>query len=229
MTSRYNQGKIYKMVNTVDDRIYIGSTCLPLAKRFYDHKKAARHTITQLVYAALNIIGWENVRIVLIESYVCSNKQELIAREQHYMDLLKPALNKNAANGQLCEHQRVRGKCKDCGGSQICQHQRQRAQCVDCGGSGICQHQRRRTHCIDCGGSCICQHQRERNKCKDCRGSGICQHKRQRNRCKDCSPAECDFCGITTSKGDYDRHCESAKHIANEAAEFLRLFGIPFN
>jgi len=29
----------------------------------------------------------------------------------------------------LCQHQRVRSQCKDCGGSGICEHQRQRSTC----------------------------------------------------------------------------------------------------
>ena len=31
---RYNNGKIYRITNNIDDMIYIGSTCLPLRKRF---------------------------------------------------------------------------------------------------------------------------------------------------------------------------------------------------
>ena len=34
----------------------------------------------------------------------------------------------------ICEHQRVRSTCKDCGGSSLCEHQRQRSKCKDCGG-----------------------------------------------------------------------------------------------
>ena len=68
MTNRYNNGKFYKLVNTVDDHIYVGSTCLSLAKRFYDHKASARHKPNRKVYTELNIIGWENCRIILIES-----------------------------------------------------------------------------------------------------------------------------------------------------------------
>ena len=42
---------------------------------------------------------------------------------------------------KLCEHQRWKRDCKDCGGSSICEHQRKRSRCKDCGGSGICEHQ----------------------------------------------------------------------------------------
>ena len=32
----------------------------------------------------------------------------------------------------------------------ICQHQRQRSQCKECGGASICQHQRIRSRCKEC-------------------------------------------------------------------------------
>ena len=148
--SRYNNGQIYKLVNTVDDRIYVGSTCLELSKRLYAHKSMARKHITQRVYEALNTVGRENCRIILIESYPCSNKQELIAREQYFIDLLKPSLNKNASSGQKCVHNRRRDQCVECKGSSICEHGRQRAKCVECKGSQICQHDKRKSHCKIC-------------------------------------------------------------------------------
>jgi group I intron endonuclease len=99
--NRYHNGLIYKLVNTVDDRIYVGSTAMPLSKRLSCHKRDARKNTEQRVYKELNKVGWTNVRIVLIEAHRCENKNELIAREQHHMDLLKPELNKNAASGTL--------------------------------------------------------------------------------------------------------------------------------
>ena len=39
MTNRHSNGKIYKLVNDVDDEIYVGSTCMPLAKRMHCHKR----------------------------------------------------------------------------------------------------------------------------------------------------------------------------------------------
>ena len=101
--SRYTNGKIYELVNTVDDEIYIGSTCLELCKRLSAHKSMARKSLTRRVYTELNIIGWENCRIMLIEAYPCTDKQELIAREQYVIDLLKPSLNTNASRGELPE------------------------------------------------------------------------------------------------------------------------------
>ena len=50
----------------------------------------------------------------------------------------------------------------------MCEHNRRRSQCKECGGASICQHARRRSECKECGGGSICQHNRIRSKCKTC-------------------------------------------------------------
>jgi hypothetical protein len=90
MTSntRYNNGKIYKIINNFNDMVYIGSTCLPLRKRIFNHKKEQRagrspnRHLFQLVSEAVN--GWDDFQIVLIESYPCANKDELFRYEEHH-------------------------------------------------------------------------------------------------------------------------------------------------
>lgn len=79
----------------------------------------------------------------------------------------KETLNKKNTS-RMCEHNRQRCFCKECGGSSMCEHGRQRYYCKDCGGAGICLHQRRRSTCKECGGSCICEHNRRRSLCKEC-------------------------------------------------------------
>ena len=37
----------------------------------------------------------------------------------------------------MCEHDRQRSKCKECGGSSICEHGRQRNTCKECGGASM--------------------------------------------------------------------------------------------
>lgn len=53
-------------------------------------------------------------------------------------------------------------------GSQICEHERRRSQCKECGGSEICEHERLRSRCKECGGSQICQHNKIKNECSIC-------------------------------------------------------------
>ena len=176
--SRYQNGKVYKLVNCVDDKIYIGSTCARLSKRFYDHKIKAKNRPTY-VHKHLNSIGWENVRIILIENVIAATKDQLLIREQHYIDELKPELNKQAAYAH-CPHGRRHDKCVECGGTGVCEHNRQKSQCRECGGSQICEHNREKSKCRECHGASICEHNRRKLQCVDCNGDKykciICNH-----------------------------------------------------
>jgi len=91
----YSNGRIYKLVNDVDDKIYVGSTSLRLSIRKCHHKKAAKRKPNIRVYKHLNEVGWDHVNIVLIENYECKTKEQLYARERHWIEELKPGLNNN--------------------------------------------------------------------------------------------------------------------------------------
>jgi group I intron endonuclease len=92
-TNRYEHSKVYKLVNDNDDEIYVGSTTDALHKRMYSHKRDAKAKPNMRVYHHLNKVGFENVRIVLIELFSCNSREELIRRERHWFDILKPSLN----------------------------------------------------------------------------------------------------------------------------------------
>jgi hypothetical protein len=149
-TSRYQRGKIYKLVNSVDDSIYVGSTCLALSSRFYAHKKVAKQKPLPC-HRYFNTIGWDTVRIVLIENVIAEDRDQLIQREQYYIDLLRPSLNKQSAFVH-CPHGRKHCECRDCNGVSICIHGLQKPQCRECGGSQICSHNRLKHRCIQCNG-----------------------------------------------------------------------------
>ena len=91
--SIYNNGKIYKLVNNVDDKIYVGSTCNLLRVRKNQHKIKSKRDPNRRIYNHLNQVGWENVEIVLIENYECKSKEDLNKRERYWIDELKPNLN----------------------------------------------------------------------------------------------------------------------------------------
>ena len=87
----YQKSKIYKITFNGEMK-YVGSTVQPLKDRLSKHKSKVC-----VVKAEGDKIGWENVMILLIENYKCNNKEELMRREQYWMDELRPSLNKNAA------------------------------------------------------------------------------------------------------------------------------------
>ena len=86
----------------------------------------------------------------------------------------------------VCEHNKIRSRCKKCGGASICEHSRERSTCVPCGGSQVCKHNRQRSQCKPCGGSQVCKHNIQRSQCKPCGGGSICKHNRQRSTCVPC-------------------------------------------
>ncbi len=90
--NKYNNGKIYKIIDNTNGNIYIGSTIRSLKERLQRHKK--------LDCISKNIIKNGDYRIELIEDYPCNTKKELLIREQYYIDnskcinLINPIFNK---------------------------------------------------------------------------------------------------------------------------------------
>ena len=83
--NKYQNGKIYKILNTEDDKVYVGSTCQKLlSKRMGKHREDAL-TRTYPLYKHMNEIGIDKFYIELIMSYPCSSKDELIAKEREWI------------------------------------------------------------------------------------------------------------------------------------------------
>ena len=88
MSREYKNGKIYCIRNTVNDDVYVGSSCEPyLSKRMVKHWSSAKNERDRnmLLYQKMNEIGIENFYIELIENYPCESKDQLRAREGHYI------------------------------------------------------------------------------------------------------------------------------------------------
>jgi group I intron endonuclease len=91
----YTKGKIYKIVNDVNDDIYIGSTVKQLSNRMAGHRSHSKILDNAKVYEFMRLIGVEHFDIILLESFPCNSKEELRAREHYYISTLKPVLNTN--------------------------------------------------------------------------------------------------------------------------------------
>lgn len=92
MTARWNYGKIYILVNSVDDNTYIGSTCDTLLGRMRGHRGHVNCS-NRLLYKHIRSIGVENLHMLLIEQYPCHSQTELEVRETQWVTELKPTLN----------------------------------------------------------------------------------------------------------------------------------------
>jgi predicted GIY-YIG superfamily endonuclease len=98
--SKMQNGKVYKIVSSISENIYIGSTfqllCQRLSrhkacyKRYLEHKSAVYLTSFELIK------NDPNVSIILIEEYNCNDKKELHSRERFWIEQNKNIIvNKN--------------------------------------------------------------------------------------------------------------------------------------
>ena len=87
--NRYENGKIYKIVDVGYNKCYIGSTCERLSQRMTRHRsyyfKFLKDKKIKLSSSRLfDEYGLDNCKIELVEEYPCNNKEELLRREgQH--------------------------------------------------------------------------------------------------------------------------------------------------
>ena len=75
----YNNAKIYKILNTVTDDVYIGSTTQPLSKRMVDHRASCKSdkVFHLQLHKKMHELGIENLYIELLEEYPCENVEQL--------------------------------------------------------------------------------------------------------------------------------------------------------
>jgi Uri superfamily endonuclease len=85
----YSLAKIYKLVSNKTPDIYIGSCLMRLSTRLSNHKSKSNKAISRKLFNDGAIIT-----IVLIENYPCNTKNELKARELHYITTHN-CINKN--------------------------------------------------------------------------------------------------------------------------------------
>jgi hypothetical protein len=92
----YQNGKIYEIINDETEEKYIGSTTVLLCKRMTNHRSNYKKYLKSggKYITSYNILKYDSAKIVLIEDYPCNSKEELFARERHWINISK-CVNKN--------------------------------------------------------------------------------------------------------------------------------------
>jgi len=92
-------GKVYKIVSSIIENIYVGSTFQPLCQRLSKHKTAYKRYLENKgkYNTSFEVIKNDaNVCIILIEEYNCNTKMELHSRERFWIEHYKNIIvNKN--------------------------------------------------------------------------------------------------------------------------------------
>ena len=83
----YSKAKIYKILNTVNDSCYIGSTCQPLSKRMAKHRitMKSENKNKNKLYQIMNELGVDNFYIELVKECTVENIEQLRAIEGTYI------------------------------------------------------------------------------------------------------------------------------------------------
>lgn len=110
----YSNGKIYKIVNDTNDKIYIGSTTSTLAKRLSEHKKIKRANDKQRPFYKdlFDNIGKEHFSILLIEEFPCNSRLELERREYEIIQQHVQELGRDKIYNLRCAHNDYSDECK---------------------------------------------------------------------------------------------------------------------
>jgi hypothetical protein len=111
--SKYNNGKIYKIIDNTNGNIYIGSTVQKyITTRLAGHVKQYKQYLKgkNNYVSSFEIIKNENYDIVLLENVNCETKEQLHARERFYIETIecinmcKPNKTKEDKNRQNLEY-----------------------------------------------------------------------------------------------------------------------------
>ena len=128
--------RIYKIINDVDELVYIGSTTCELSKRMAQHRRDMRKAHkTSKLYDHMRANGVEHYKILLIKEYTDISKERLNSREHKYIkryDSVKNGLNTYEMGGYYCIHNMLKRYCMACNGSSMCSHSKIKRFCKVC-------------------------------------------------------------------------------------------------
>ena len=86
--NKYQNGKIYIITGSETDKVYLGSTIMPLKRRLSCHKSSNSCSSREIFID-------KEYNICLLETYPCNSRKELLWRERYWFDELKSILVNN--------------------------------------------------------------------------------------------------------------------------------------
>jgi hypothetical protein len=115
--NKYNDSKIYKIVDNTSDKVYIGSTCHKyLSQRLQKHLQNYRRYERGLerYVTSYSILKNNDYDIILIENVNCETVDQLKARERYHIENTPNCVNRNVPTRSDKEwHQQMYNKNKE--------------------------------------------------------------------------------------------------------------------
>ena len=107
MKANYSQAKVYKICNSENDKIYVGSTIYEIQHRFNNHQyrfKKWKENNQQGYCSSYEILKYNDPKIEVIEYYPCSDRAALTIRELYHI-AQNDARCVNIVRGHTCPEQ----------------------------------------------------------------------------------------------------------------------------
>lgn len=98
MVVDYTKGKIYQIVSSQTNEVYVGSTCETLSVRMAKHRCACKRYQKGMeeYVSSYELIRYDDARIELLSDFPCERREQLLAEEGKYIKQLG-ALNRCVA------------------------------------------------------------------------------------------------------------------------------------
>ena len=119
-TNMYENGKIYTIRSPHTSKYYIGSTCNPLSKRFYNHKSGfnaynKNSDFKKSYLTSFEVIRYSDAYIELLEVFPCKSKIELTKREGELIREHKDNVVNKVINGRTAKEWSSQTVTCECG------------------------------------------------------------------------------------------------------------------
>jgi prophage antirepressor-like protein len=103
---------VYRIINDVDDEVYIGSTTQKIGQRFRDHKKDSHRGSTMKLHQKMRDIGIKHFKIEMLDMVDYDDIEELRKMEQQCITVYRPSLNTNRAHSSEEERKKYESNRK---------------------------------------------------------------------------------------------------------------------
>ena len=110
--ARYANSKVYMLVDD-DGYYYYGSSCLPLYKRLYNHKRDSKLEYNRKIYTVFTHERFckDDIKMFLVEEFKLENKEQLLREENKYIHMhINDPLCLNSSHALLSYEERKENK-----------------------------------------------------------------------------------------------------------------------